>query len=126
MKKCLNKKKGLRPLEASVLPGLGCHSHVLWHRQSGQFGEHHRKVATRSASLLSARSRGARGQQEGLAQRRIYTARTRQNEKRAGAIRAGSRSLRHHKRRGLLGVLGQDQGGRARSLRDGHQGSAAN
>ena len=57
----------LRPSATAVLSGLGRDRHVFWHRQSGQFGEHHRKVAARSETLLSASARGARGQQEGLA-----------------------------------------------------------
>jgi len=76
----------LRPTAAAVLSRLGRDRHVLRHRQPGQFGEHHGEVAARGASLLSESARGARGQQEGPAQRRVHAPRAGEDEEGAGEV----------------------------------------
>ena len=116
---------GLRPSASALLPRHRRHPHVFLHRQSRQSREHPREVDPRGASLLSQRADNPGGKQEGSATRRQHDPGVEEDEARAGETRGGPRHGREDQRIRLPRVFGQDEGGRPRGVRDGHQGGAA-
>jgi hypothetical protein len=111
---------GLRPPAAPQLPGHGRHPHVLQHRLARLPREHTREVEPGGEALLPQRAHCTGGQQARPAQRRGHQEGADEAATGAGAARPGPRHGRQDRRLRLPGVLGEDQGGRARRVRDGH------